>query len=169
MTWISPEPPDDPASPDTGGMRPILQGYLDHHRLTLLRICAGLTAEQLALQPLPPSTLSLLGLVRHMTKVERTWLRIRAVGEDIAPLFPTIDEDFDDLDPATAEQAIADLPAEWAACDAAVAQLPLEHCFDVHGQQVSLGSVYIHLVEEWARHDGHADLIRQTIDGTTGR
>ena len=80
-----------------------------------------------------------------------------------------LDEDLDDLDPASSEQAIADLPAEWAACDAAVAQLPLEYCFDVRGQQVSLASVYIHLVEEWARHDGHADLIRQAIDGTTGR
>jgi uncharacterized damage-inducible protein DinB len=137
--------------------------------VTFLRICAGLTAEQLALQPLPPSTLSLLGLVRHMTTVERTWLRIRAGGEDIAPLFPTIDEDFDNLDRATAEQAIAGLPAEWAACNAATAHLPLEHCFDVRGQEASLGSVYIHLVEEWARHDGHADLIRQAIDGTTGR
>ena len=104
-----------------------------------------------------------------MTKVDAPWLRIRAAGEEIAPLFPTIDEDFDDLDPATAEQAIADLPAEWSACDAAVAPLALEHCFDAHGQKVSLGSVYIHLVEEWARHDGHADLIRQAIDGTTGR
>jgi hypothetical protein len=169
MTWISPEPSDDPPSPDTGEIRPILQGYLDPHRLTLFRICAGLTAEQSALRPLPPSALSPLGLVRHMTKVERTWLRSRVAGEDIAPLFPTIDEDFDDLDPATAEQSIADLPVEWAACEAAVAKLPLEHCFDVRGQQVSLGSVYIHLVEEWARHDGPADLIRQAIDGTTGR
>ncbi len=169
MTWSSPEPPDDPPGPDTGDIRPILQSYLDHHRLTLLRICAGLTAEQLVLQPVPPSTLSLLGLVRHMTKVERIWLRIRTAGENIAPLFPDSDEDFDDLDPATAENAIAALPAEWAACDAAVAQLPLEHCFEVDGQEVSLASVYIHLVEEWARHDGHADLIRQVIDGTTGR
>jgi hypothetical protein len=104
-----------------------------------------------------------------MTKVERTWLRIRAAGEDVPPLFPTDDEDFNDLDPATAEQAIAELPAEWAACDEAVARLPLDHCFDVRGQQVSLGSIYIHLVEEWARHNGHADLIRETIDGTTGR
>jgi uncharacterized damage-inducible protein DinB len=169
MTWISPTPPDDPLAPDTGDIRPILQGYIDHHRLTLLRICAGLTAEKLALQPLPPSTLSLLGLVRHMTKVERTWLRVRAASEEIAPLFPTTDEDFDDLDSATAEQAIADLPVEWAACDAAVAQLPLARCFDVRGDQVSLASVYIHLVEEWARHNGHGDLIRQVIDGTTGR
>jgi uncharacterized damage-inducible protein DinB len=169
VTWISPEPPDDPPSPDTGDIRPILQGYLDHQRLTLLRICAGLTAEQLARQPTPPSTLSLLGLVRHMTKVERTWLRIRAAGEGVPPLFPTTDEDFNDLDPTTAEQAIADLPAEWTACDEAVARLPLEHCFEVHGEQLSLASVYIHLVEEWARHDGHADLIREVIDGTTGR
>jgi uncharacterized damage-inducible protein DinB len=169
MTWIAPEPPDDALYPDTGAVRPILQGYLDVNRLTLLSICAGLTAEQLVLQPLPFSTLSLLGLVRHMTKVERTWLRIRAAQEDVAPLFPIEDEDFNDLDPITAPQAIADLPAEWAACDAAVVQLPMEHRFDAKGEQVSLTSVYIHLVEEWARHNGHADLIRQAIDGTTGR
>jgi uncharacterized damage-inducible protein DinB len=169
MTWIAPEPPDDGSYPDIGAVRPILQGYLDYNRLTLLRICAGLTAEQLVLQPLAPSTLSLLGLVRHMTKVERVWLRIRVAGEDVAPLFPGTDEDFDDLDPSTAPQAIADLPAEWAACDAAVAQLPLEHCFELDGQQRSLASVSIHLVEEWARHNGHADLIRQAIDGATGR
>src|SRR3984957_18197459 len=112
MTWTSPEPPADSPYPETGPVRPILQGYLDFQRLTLLRICAGLTAEQLALQPLPPSTLSLLGLVRHMTKVERTWLRIRAAGEPVAPLFPVTDEDFDDLDPATAEMAVVDLREE---------------------------------------------------------
>jgi uncharacterized damage-inducible protein DinB len=169
MTWISPEPLDRSLYPDTGAVRPILQGYLDCNRVTLLRICAGLTAAQLVLQPLPSSTLSLLGLVRHMTKVERTWLRIRAAHEDVAPLFPIEDEDFNDLDPITAPQAIADLPTEWAACDAAVVQLPIEHRFDAKGEQVSLASVYIHLVEEWARHNGHADLIRQAIDGTTGR
>jgi hypothetical protein len=169
MTWISPEPPEDPPAPDTGDVRPILQGYLDHHRLTLLRICSGLSAPELALQPLPPSTLSLLGLVRHMTKVERTWLRIRAASERIAPLFPDTDEDFDDLDADGAEQAIADLPLEWSMADAAVRQVPLDYCFDVRGEEVSLVSAYIHLIEEWARHNGHADLLRQTIDGTTGR
>lgn len=169
MMWISPEPPDDGPAPDTGEIRPILQGYLDHHRLTLLRICAGLNGEQLALRPVPPSTLSLLGLVRHMTKVERTWLRIRAAGEDIAPLYPITDEDFNDLDSASARQAIADLPAEWTRCDLAVKNLPLDHCVDVRGQEVSLASIYVHLIEEWARHDGHADMIRQSIDGVTGR
>lgn len=169
MTWISPAPPDDPPAPDIGDIRRILQGYLDHHRLTLLRLCAGLTAEQLVLRPVPPSTLSLLGLVRHMTKVERIWLRIRAAGEDVAPLFGTRDEDFNDIDPLTAERAISDLPAEWSACDAAVEQMPLDHCIDLDGEPVSLVSIYIHLIEEWARHNGHADLIRQSIDGTVGR
>lgn len=169
MTWLAPQPPGDPPSPDVGDIRPILQGYLDHHRLTLLRLCAGLTAGQLTLRSTPPSTLSLLGLVRHMTKVERTWLRIRAAGQDIDPLFPDSDEDFDDLEPSGAEQALTELSTQWAACDEAVAALPLEHCIDVRGQPVSLASVYIHLVEEWARHNGHADLIRQAIDGTTGR
>jgi uncharacterized damage-inducible protein DinB len=116
-----------------------------------------------------PSTLSLLGLVRHMTKVERIWLRIRVAGEDVAPLFPVTDEDFDDLDVANASQAIADLPTEWAAGDAAVKNLPLEHIVDVRGQEVSLASIYVHLIEEWARHEGHADLLRQAIDGVTGR
>ena len=169
MTWIAPEPPDDDFAPDTGDIRPILQGYLNHHRLTLLRICAGLNVEQLALRPVPPSTLSLLGLVRHMTRVERIWLRIRAGGEDVAALFTTTDEDFDDLDPSGAPQAIAELRAEWERCDAAVENLPLDHCVDVRGQEVSLASIYIHLIEEWARHNGHADLMRQAIDGVTGR
>jgi uncharacterized damage-inducible protein DinB len=169
MTWTAPEPPADPPAPDVGDIRPVLQGYLDHQRLTLLRICAGLTAEQLARRAVPPSTLSLLGLVRHMTKVERTWLRIRAAGQGVAPLFPRTDEDFDDVQAATAAQTLADLLAECAAADAAVDHLPLEHCLELRGVQVSLASVYIHLVEEWARHDGHADMLRQAIDGVTGR
>ena len=169
MTWTAPEPPDDGPAPDTGDLRPILQGYLEHHRLTLLRICAGLNAEQLATRPIPPSTLSLLGLVRHMTKVERTWLRIRAAGEDIEPLFTSTDEDFNELSSEGAPQAIADLPTEWARCDAAVKNLPLDYFVEVRGQEVSLASIYVHLIEEWARHSGHADMMRQVIDGVTGR
>jgi len=104
-----------------------------------------------------------------MTKVERTWLRIRVAGEDVPPLYRTKDEDFDDLDPESAPRAIADLVLEWASCDEAVANIPIEHSFSLDGEVISLASVYIHLVEEWARHDGHADLIRQVIDGETGR
>ncbi len=169
MTWTAPEPPAEGPAPDTGDLRPILQGYLDQNRLTLVRICAGLNAEQLALRPVPPSTLSLLGLVRHMTKVERTWLRIRAAAEDVAPLFTAADEDFNDLNSESAPQAIDDLHAEWAMCDAAVEDLPLDHCVEVRGNEVSLASIYVHLIEEWARHNGHADMMRQVIDGVTGR
>ena len=104
-----------------------------------------------------------------MTKVERIWLRIRAAAEDVPRLFPDPDEDFEVLDPKSAEQAVTDLETEWHACDEAVAGIPLEHSIDVRGQQVSLASIYIHLIEEWARHAGHADLIRQAIDGVTGR
>jgi hypothetical protein len=104
-----------------------------------------------------------------MTKVERTWLRIRVAGEDIAALFTIPDEYFDDLDSASAPQAIADLVTEWAQSDMAVKNLPLGHCVDVRGQEVSLASIYVHLIEEWARHNGHADIVRQTIDGVTGR
>jgi uncharacterized damage-inducible protein DinB len=125
--------------------------YLDHHRLTLLRICAGLTAEELTLRPVPPSSLSLLGLVRHMTEVESAWLCIRAAGQEVAPLFPATDEDFADLDPASEDRAIAALPKEWMAYDAVVAQLPLEHSLDARRQQVPLPPFYIHLVEDWAQ------------------
>jgi uncharacterized damage-inducible protein DinB len=169
VSWTAPEPPALPPGPDTGEIRPILQGYLDHYRRTMLRLCAGLTADQLAERAVPPSTLSLLGLVRHMTQVERKWLRIRARGEDVPGLYPGPDEDFDDLDPTTAPEALTALAAEWVACDDAVAGLPLDHVVDGRGHPVALVSIYIHLVEEWARHAGHGDLLRQAIDGATDR
>ena len=96
-------------------------------------------------------------------------MRIRAAGEDVEPLFTASDEDFNDLHSEGAPQAITDLSAEWAKCDAAVEDLPLDHCVEVRGHVVSLASIYVHLIEEWARHNGHADLMRQVIDGVTGR
>ena len=166
--WVCPEPPTLPPGPDVGPIRPVLQGYLDLYRTVLLRQCAGLTGVQLATRAAPPSTLSLLGLVRHLAKVERVWLRIHVAGEPVDPLYPVRDEDFDELDPADAAQAVADLQAESAAGDAAVAGLPLDAVCDVRGDTVSLGSVYVHLIEEYARHCGHADLLREAIDGVTG-
>ncbi len=165
--WVCPRPPEPAPAPDVGPIRPILQGYLEQYRTTLLRQCAGLTGEQLALRAVPPSALSLLGIVRHMAMVERVWLRIRISGESVDPLHPVRDEDFDVLDPAAAPAAVADLQAEWTACDAAVADLSMDTECEVRGQIVSLASVYIHLVEEYARHCGHADLLREAIDGAT--
>src|SRR4051794_35695535 len=167
MSWTAPEaePVDGPL---TGPERPIVKGYLDFERATLANICAGLTAEQLAQRPLPSSNLSLLGIVRHVAKVERTWFRIRAAGEPIEPLYdPALgkDYDFDHLDPADAEAALERWHVERRHGDEAVAGLDPDATFEHDGEAMSLGLVYVHMVAEYARHNGHADLIREAIDG----
>jgi len=150
----------------------LLQGWLDRHRQTLLTKCAGLTAEQLKTASTEPSNLTLLGLVRHMTEVERWWFRIHAAGQTLPDLYCSDgndDGDFDDVAGADAEANFAAFGAEIEAADKAVAALPLEHEFTTKkGTTISLRWVYIHMIEEYARHNGHADLIRERIDGTTG-
>jgi hypothetical protein len=170
-SWTAPAP-DPVDGPLVGPDRPVLEGYLDWQRTTLLNICSGLTAAQLAARPLPSSNLSLLGLVRHLTKVERTWFRIRAAGEDVPPLFdPGLgkDHDFDVLDPGDAPAAFAAYEEECRQCAAAVRGLDFDHTFGVHGDAFSLRMVYVHMIGEYARHNGHADLLREAIDGVTGR
>jgi uncharacterized damage-inducible protein DinB len=155
----------------TGEDRPILEGYLAWQRATLLSVCAGLTGEQLAVRPVPPSTLSLLGLVRHLAKVERVWLRQRVAGQDIPPLHggPGNDTDFHQVDPSRAEQEVQALREEWRLADEAVAGVPFVHEIDFRGSPMSLRMVYVHLIGEYSRHNGHADLLRQVLDGVTGR
>ena len=171
MTWTAPTPAVTDG-PLTGADRPILESYLGWQRATLLNICAGLTGEQLARRPVPASSLSLLGLVRHLAKVERIWLRRRAAGEAVDPLYdPALgkDADFDQVEAAEAPAAFARLQQEWRAADAAVAATDFDAEFDVDGETFSLRMVYVHLIGEYARHNGHADLLRQSIDGVTGR
>ena len=171
MTWTAPTP--EPADgPLTGPDRPMLEGFLGWQRTTLLNVCAGLTGDQLAERPLPSSNLSLLGLLRHAAKVERTWLRQRAAGEDVEPFYdPDLgpQHDFDHLDPAEAEDAVRLLREEWLDADVAVAAMSFDDTFDVHGEAWSLRMVYVHLIAEYARHNGHADLLREALDGVTGR
>jgi uncharacterized damage-inducible protein DinB len=171
MAWTAPTPnPVD--GPLTGTDRPILEAYLTWQRTTLLNICAGLDGEQLAARPLASSNLSLLGLVRHVAKVERTWFRQRAAGQPIAGLYdPALgkDHDFDDVDPAEAQAAFTRLQDEWRLADQAVADLAFEETFDMGGEDFSLRMVYVHMIGEYARHNGHADLLREAIDGVTGR
>jgi uncharacterized damage-inducible protein DinB len=171
MTWTSPAP--DPVEGElTGDERPMLENYLGWQRSTLLSICAGLTAEQLASQPLASTNLSLLGLVRHMSKVERIWFRIRAAGEPIEPFFDLElgeDYDFEELDPAQAPDAVEQFIVECRAAEAAVAALPFEHPVPGRDDVLSLRGIHLHMIGEYARHNGHADLIRQAIDGVTGR
>ena len=171
MTWTAPTPsPVD--GPLTGDDRPILEGYLNWERATLLNISAGLTGEQLAGRPIPSSNLSLLGLVRHLAKVERIWFRQRAAGQPVGPMYDPSrgkDADFDD---ARAAEAMADferLRAEWRRADEAVAGINFDDTFDVGGEAFSLRMVYVHMIGEYARHNGHADLLREGLDGVTGR
>ncbi|HET6213781.1 MAG TPA: DinB family protein [Micromonosporaceae bacterium] len=150
----------------------MLRGLLDWHRSTLLVKCAGLTGEQLAQAPIPQSNLSLLGLIRHLAKVERTWFRRRFRAEPIDTLYSTPDRpdaDFEDLDPGRAEADYARLLAEQEAARAATVDASLNETF-IHpdGDEVSLRLVFNHMIAEYARHNGHADLIRQRVDGVTG-
>jgi uncharacterized damage-inducible protein DinB len=171
MSWTSPTP-DLPEGPVTGPERPMLEAYLDYQRRSLLNICAGLSAEQLAERPIATTNLSLLGLLRHMAKVERIWFRIRAGGTGVEPLFdPDLgkDHDFDHIDPSDAEPAVLQLTEEWRLGDAAVAELDLEHPVEARDYSMSLRMMYLHVINEYARHNGHADLLRQAIDGATGR
>ena len=171
MTWTAPTPsPVD--GPLTGDDRPILEGFLNWQRTTLLNICADLTGEQLASRPIPASNLSLLGLVRHLAKVERTWFRQRAAGQPAGPVYdPALgkDADFNDLRATEAKADIDRLQAEWHLADEAVANMAFGDTFDVNGTEFSLRMVYVHMIYEYSRHNGHADLLRESIDGVTGR
>jgi uncharacterized damage-inducible protein DinB len=171
MTWNAPEiaRADEPFA---GDERAMLDGFLDWHRATLLRNCSGLTGEQLARRAVPPSALSLLGLVRHLADVERTWLRRRFGGQEVDALYARpdrLDAAFAEVDPARAEADIAALVGEWERCQQAVAGLPLDATFtSERWGEMSLRWAYLHLIGEYAHHCGHADLLRERIDGATG-
>jgi uncharacterized damage-inducible protein DinB len=168
VTWKAPDV-ERPEGPLTGPERPMLQAFLDSHRATLLYKCAGLTGAQLAEHTLPPSGLSLLGLIRHMTKVERAWFRQRFAGEPVEPPFgEDKSADFERLDPARAAADYARLTEEFRRADAAVANASLDDTFTHNGELMSLRLIYLHMIEEYARHLGHADLLREQIDGATG-
>lgn len=169
-TWRAPhvDRPDGSLVAPEAQMLPELLAW---HRSTLLSKCAGLTGAQLAERSVAPSGLSLLGLLRHLRKVERIWLRQRVAGEDVEPLhgFGTgRDLDFDELDPAGAQEDYEALLAEWDLADLAVAGRPLDDVVEAGGDPFSLRFVYLHLIGEYARHNGHADLVREHVDGVTG-
>lgn len=171
MTWSFPDVVRD-WGPCVGDERAILQGFLDFGRKTLLMKCSGLSGAELVQRPVPPSTLSLLGLVRHVTEVERSWFRRRFGGETVDRLYWRADRPdaaFEEVAPDRAEQDIGRLVTEWQAADRAVAGLPLDHVFvsDRWGP-MSLRWVYSHMNSEYCRHNGHADLLRERIDGRTG-
>ena len=149
-----------------------LRGLLEWQRATLLWKCSGLTADELTMRSVPPSTLSLLGLIRHLADAERAWFRRYFRGEQIPEAYARPDAPnaaFDETEAGEAEADVHQLMAEWDASRMAVTGASLEVRF-VHEQfgEMSLRWVYNHMIAEYARHIGHADLLRQLIDGGTG-
>jgi uncharacterized damage-inducible protein DinB len=153
--------------------RLLLRAYLDFHRATLAMKCDGLGTEELRRRSMPPSTLSLLGLVRHMAEVERIWFR-RVINGEPVPLVWSADGDFQvayDATTATREEAFAAWHAEVEHArriEREAESLDVTGYFARWGEDVSLRMVMLHLIHEYARHNGHADLLREGIDGTVG-
>jgi uncharacterized damage-inducible protein DinB len=151
--------------------RAMLDSWLEFHRATLGWKCDGLTDEQLRERSVPPSTMSLIGLVRHMAEVERNWFRRVLSGEDAPGLYfsdADPDGDFDNVATVTRAEAFAAWDAECENARTVAARLELDDVGTRHGEAVSLRWVLVHMIEEYARHNGHADLIRERIDGATG-
>ncbi len=147
--------------------REMLDSWLDFHRATLGRKCDGLTSEQLRLRSVPPSSLSLIGLVRHMAEVERGWFRQVLAGEDVPDLYATDrdpEADFNDTANADADEMIAAWQAEIEAARRAAGAYPSLEAFALRrtqrGNEVTLRWIMVHMIEEYARHNGHADLLR---------
>jgi uncharacterized damage-inducible protein DinB len=157
---------DRPAADLVAAEREVVTGYLTWHRTTFLRKCTGLTGEQLAERSVPPSALSLLGLIRHLAGVERVWFRLRFAGEDTRG--PGREADFTDLDAARARQEYEELVEGMRRSEEIVAKASLDDTFVHDGQTYSLRLICFHVMQEYARHGGHADLIRERVDGTTG-
>ncbi|MET9023394.1 DinB family protein [Actinopolymorpha sp. NPDC004070] len=170
--WIA--PPAERAEPDhVAAERRALQQWLDYHRGTLLMKCAGLTPEQLRLRAVSSSNLSLLGLVRHLADAERGWFRQCAAGQDVPDLYWTEADgsaDFNDIEVADAAADLDTYRREIGAAREAVAGRGLDDVvpFPWGGPDRDIRWIYLHMIEEYARHNGHADLIREAIDGTTG-
>jgi uncharacterized damage-inducible protein DinB len=159
--------------PTAAGERELLQGFLDFHRGTLLWKISGLTGEQLAQRSVEPSSMSLIGLVRHLTEVERYWYQNCLAQLPVEAEFWTDehpDGDFDLADAARAEQDVRDYRAIVRTSDELIAQYDLDHTFTRPRREgdYSVRYLLIHMIEEYARHNGHADFLRERIDGLTG-
>ena len=175
--FIGPDRDPRAEPPATGSELATLTGFLGWHRATLELKCSGLDAEAMARRSAEPSSLSLLGLVRHLADVERSWFRRLLAGQDTAPLFYSPEDpdgDFDGArpDPAVVAGAWRAWREEIAFAEQFVVAAPDLDAFgkreDKRRGPISLRWVLIHMIEEYARHNGHADLLRERIDGAVG-
>ncbi|RKN45603.1 DinB family protein [Streptomyces hoynatensis] len=159
--------------PSRGTERDTLRAFLDYHRATLAMKCEGLTDEELRRRSMPPSTLTLLGLVRHMAEVERAWFR-RVFEDNDAPLVWSDEVDFQaayEVGASTRAEAFAAWEAEVEhsrRIERAAESLDRTGYQPRWGEEVSLRMVMVHVLLEYGRHNGHADFLREGIDGTVG-
>jgi uncharacterized damage-inducible protein DinB len=152
--------------------RSTLLGFLDWQRLTLARKCQGLEPEQLRTRSAEPSSLSLLGLVRHMSDVELGWFRRTLAGEEVADHYSSeddVDGDFDNVDTADVVVTFETWRKECARADEIISRRALDATGKQRsGREVSMRWILNHMIEEYSRHNGHADILRERIDGATG-
>ncbi|WP_073706206.1 DUF664 domain-containing protein [Glutamicibacter sp. 0426] len=168
--WLDPDRDPREAGDDPVGERATCERYLRDYRLTIELKCQGLDAAQMASRPVPPSTLSLLGLLRHLGEVERDWRNWITAGEPAGRIYCPAGSDFETVrpDPAQVSQALRILHEEQDATDRLLAG------FEDLGQragreQVVIRDLMVHRIEEYARHSGHADLLRECFDGRVGQ
>jgi uncharacterized damage-inducible protein DinB len=158
----------------SGDERSQLESWLTFYRATLLKKCSGLTVEGLARRPVASSTMSLLGLLRHMTFVEQIWFDVRFAGNDVVEYYRRPDDRevaWTELESATLDDVVATYYRACAASDELARGHELDEFVTNPGpgrEPVDLRWIYLHMIEEYARHCGHADLLRELIDGTTG-
>ncbi|MCQ4040441.1 DinB family protein [Streptantibioticus rubrisoli] len=158
-------------TPTTADERTTLEAMLDYHRATLAMKCEGLSDEQLRAPTVPPSELTLLGLVRHMAEVESGWFRGVLGAQDAKPIYYSEEDrdgEFHDLDTADTMEAFATWREQIDRAKEIAAARSLDDTGTRRGRTYSLRWIYTHMIEEYARHNGHADLIRERIDGATG-
>ncbi|KIQ65364.1 Mini-circle protein [Kitasatospora griseola] len=163
-----------PVPPLNADERTTLESWLDFHRATLAMKCEGLDDEQAAVASVPPSGFTLIGLVQHMAEVERNWFRRVLAGEQVPPIYdPQADPDgpdggFELGEGVTLQDTLAMWQAEVVRAREHSVGRALSNTGRFMDQDVSLRWIYVHMIEEYARHNGHADLVRERIDGATG-
>jgi len=174
--WMDPGADPRFANQETDGERANVLDYLRGYRLTMEMKCADLDPVQLACRSVPPSTMSLLGLIRHMADVERNWFRRVLAGEEAPPLYWSDDVPDGDWNGAVADpEVVAEAWRSWRD-EVAFAEAFVAGADDLgmrgtmgNGKTVALRDVLVHMIEEYARHCGHADLLRERIDGRVGQ
>jgi len=165
--WVAPEDDQRADGAFDNNERAMLVGYLSDRRLTFEMKCADLDAAGMARRSVPPSDMSLLGLVRHLADVELHWFRREMAGLDVLDHYDNDDFTGAVPDPAVVDEAWQTWREEVAFAERFVADSP---DLGVRGKQgTPLRAVLIHMIEEYARHNGHADLLRERIDGRVGQ